>query len=100
MQIRRPRPKLSAAAAFLAISLSSYATAGHAQNLVVGLDFTSNPYIIAQPDGTVTGFNVDLVNEVAARLGRPGVDLIDQQFAGIFAGLEAGKYEFIAAPVT
>ncbi len=88
-----------AAAASIAALVGTPASAQDT-NLVVGLDFTSNPYIIAAPDGTATGFNVDLVTEVARRMGRPGVELIDQQFAGIFAGLEAGKYEFIAAPVT
>lgn len=88
-----------AAAAAMA-SLAAMPVRAQETELVVGLDFTSNPYIIAQPDGSATGFNIDLVTEVAKRLGRPGVKLIDQQFAGIFAGLEAGKYEFIAAPVT
>jgi polar amino acid transport system substrate-binding protein len=74
---------------------------GRGQNvLVVGADVGANPYVIANPDGTITGFNVDLVNEVARRLGKAGAKIIDQQFAGIFAGLEAKKYEFIAAPVT
>ena len=57
--------------------------------LVVGADVGANPYIIGNPDGTINGFNVDLVNEVAARLGRSGAKIIDQQFSGIFAGLEA-----------
>jgi polar amino acid transport system substrate-binding protein len=68
--------------------------------LVVGADFGANPYVIANPDGTVSGFNVELVAEVAKRMGKLGVKIIDQQFSGIFAGLEAKKYEFIAAPVT
>ena len=68
--------------------------------LIVGADVGANPYIIGNPDGTITGLNVDLVEEAAKRLGRAGVKVIDQQFSGIFAGLEAKKYEFIAAPVT
>lgn len=101
MQRRFLTRAVAIVAAFAAIT-SFAAVPAQAQDtdLVVGLDFTSNPYIIAQPDGSATGFNVDLVTEVAKRLGRPGVKLVDQQFAGIFAGLEAGKYEFIAAPVT
>src|SRR4030095_8056105 len=70
------------------------------QQLVVGADFGANPSIIANPDGSVSGFNVDLVNEVAKRMGRPGVKFVDQQFSGIFAGLEAKKYESIASPLT
>jgi len=68
--------------------------------LVVGADLGANPYIINNPDGTISGFNVDLVTEVAKRMGRPGVQIIGAPFASIFAGLEAKKYEFIAAPVT
>jgi polar amino acid transport system substrate-binding protein len=75
---------------------------GRAQSgpLVVGLDAGTNPFVIVNPDGSLTGFNIDLVTEVARRLGRPGVQIIDQQFSGIFAGLEGKRYEFIAAPVT
>jgi polar amino acid transport system substrate-binding protein len=68
--------------------------------LVIGLDVGTNPYVIANPDGTITGFNIELVTELAKRLGRPGIQVVDQQFSGIFAGLEAKRYEFIAAPVT
>jgi len=86
-----------ASAALLALSAGE----GRGQDqLVVGADFGANPYIIANPDGSVSGFNVDLVTEVAKRMGKSGVKFIDQQFSGIFAGLEAKKYEFIAAPVT
>jgi polar amino acid transport system substrate-binding protein len=75
---------------------------GRAQTgpLVVGLDAGTNPFVIVNPDGSLTGFNIDLVTEVAKRLGRPGVQVVDQQFSGIFAGLEGKRYEFIAAPVT
>lgn len=92
------------------IALAAFAAAGFlalqpsqplAQDvLVVGADVGANPYIIANPDGTITGVNVDIATEVAKRLGRSGLQVIDQQFAGIFAGLEAKKYEFIIAPVT
>jgi polar amino acid transport system substrate-binding protein len=86
--------------AALGLQLLVPSTGWTQQQLVVGADFGANPYIIASPDGTVSGFNVDLVTEVAKRMGRPGVKFVDQQFSGIFAGLDAKKYEFIAAAVT
>ena len=86
--------------AALGLQLVVPSTGWTQQQLVVGADFGANPYIIASPDGTVSGFNVDLVTEVAKRMGRPGVKFVDQQFSGIFAGLDAKKYEFIAAAVT
>jgi len=99
MTFRKPRIALSAFAVAALLTSASTGTSAQEQ-LVVGADYGSNPYIIANADGTVTGFNVDLVTEVAKRMGRSGVKIIDQPFSGIFAGLEAKKYEFIAAPVT
>ncbi|MGB6513818.1 MAG: transporter substrate-binding domain-containing protein [Mycobacterium sp.] len=53
-------------------------TPGRAQSgpLVVGLDAGTNPFVIVNPDGSLTGFNIDLVTEVAKRLGRPGVQVV------------------------
>ncbi|MDB5562820.1 MAG: polar amino acid transporter [Hyphomicrobiales bacterium] len=101
MHNRRIACLSSFAAAFAILGLvGGMVTASLADELVVGADYGSNPYIIASPDGTVTGFNADLATEVAKRMGKSGVKIVDQQFAGIFAGLEAHKYEFIIAPVT
>jgi len=55
------------------------------------------PYIIARPDGTYEGFDVDRLAEIARRLGRPGYKLVDQQWSGIFAGLNAKRFDFIMA---
>jgi len=86
-------------AALAAPLLASKAQAQASQS-VVGVDAGANPYVIANSDGTLTGYNVDLVTIVAQKMGRSGVRFVDTPFAGIFAGLEARRYEFIAAPVT
>jgi polar amino acid transport system substrate-binding protein len=49
--------------------------------------------------GGVQGFNIDLFQEVAKRLGRP-IEITATQFSGIIPGLNAGTYDFVAAPVT
>ncbi|WP_296575533.1 transporter substrate-binding domain-containing protein [Phreatobacter sp.] len=49
--------------------------------------------------GGVQGFNIDLFQEVARRLGRP-IEITSTQFSGIIPALNAGTYDFIAAPVT
>jgi len=41
------------------------------------------------------GYTIDLMTEVARRLGRPGIELVDVNWSGIFAGLFARKYELI-----
>jgi len=41
------------------------------------------------------GYTIDLMTEVARRLGRPGITVVDVNWSGIFAGLFSGKYELI-----
>ena len=68
--------------------------------LKTGVDGTFAPH--AMPDltsGGIRGFNVDLANEIAKRLGRK-IEIDATQFSGLLPGLQAGTYDFIAAPVT
>ena len=67
--------------------------------LTVGSDLTFPPFAFRRPDGTIAGFSVDVAWEMAKRLGRPGVDMIETPVAGLFPGLNAKRYEFIAAPI-
>lgn len=68
--------------------------------LLVAADVGFAPHAMARPDGSAEGFNIDLADEIARRLGRPGFEIVDQEWSGIFAGLAAGRFEFIIAPVT
>ena len=67
--------------------------------LTVGSDLTFPPFAYRQPDGKIAGFSVDVAWEIAKRLGRPGVDVIETPVAGLVPGLNAKRYEFIAAPI-
>jgi polar amino acid transport system substrate-binding protein len=73
---------------------------GEGDPLVVAADVGFAPHAMARPDGTVEGFNVDLAAEIARRLGRPGYEVLDQEWSGMFPGLAARRFEFIIAPVT
>ena len=68
--------------------------------LTVAADVGFAPHAMALPDGTTEGFNIDLAAEIAKRLGRPGYEIIDSEWSGMFAGLNAKKFEFIIAPMT
>ena len=68
--------------------------------LVVAADVGFAPHAMVRPDGSAEGFNVDLASEIARRLGRPGYEIVDQEFSGVFAGLNAQRFEFIIAPTT
>lgn len=68
--------------------------------LLVAADVGFAPHAMARPDGSAEGFNIDLAEEIARRLGRPGYEIVDQEWSGIFAGLSANRFEFIIAPTT
>ncbi len=71
----------------------------HAQQLTVGLDGTFAPHAMPKMGGGVEGFNVDMANEVAKRLGRP-VNVVAQEWAGLIPGLQAKRFDFLVAPTT
>lgn len=68
--------------------------------LLVAADVGFAPHAMVRADGTAEGFNVDLVAEIARRIGRPGYRVVDLEWSGMFPGLAAQRFEFIAAPVT
>jgi polar amino acid transport system substrate-binding protein len=67
--------------------------------LKTGVDGTFAPHAMPNLSGGIQGFNVDLANEIAKRLGRR-IEIEATQFSGLVPGLQAGTYDFIAAPVT
>ena len=74
----------------------------HAQDgppLKTVVDGTFAPHAMPKLGGGYEGFNIDLANETARRLKRPSV--IDAvQFSGIVPALQAGTYDYVAAPTT
>lgn len=68
--------------------------------LLVAADVGFAPHAMVRADGTVEGFNVDLAAEIARRIGRPGYQVVDLEWSGMFPGLSAQRFEFIIAPVT
>jgi len=68
------------------------------QPLTVAADVGFAPFAMTNASGQTVGFEVDVGNEIAKRLGRPGLKIEDVNFSAIFAGLFAKRYEFIIAP--
>jgi polar amino acid transport system substrate-binding protein len=66
--------------------------------MVVGSDFGVAPWMVRGAAGP-EGFGVDLMNEIARRLKRPSVEIVDINFSGLFAGLFAKRIEFTANPL-
>lgn len=90
----------------LALAIALAAPASWAQEadhpvgkpLVVGSDFGIAPWMVRGTGGP-EGFGVDMVNEIAKRLGRPGVEIVDVNFSGLFAALFAKRMEFTVNPL-
>lgn len=68
--------------------------------LSVAADVGFAPFAYTTPSGAVEGFSVDLINEIAGRLGYDDVKIIDVNYGSIFAGLFANRYAFVMAPTT
>jgi len=60
--------------------------------LVIGTNLTYAPDEFKKPDGTPTGWGIDLVTALSARLGLEA-DLRDSQFDNIIPGVKGGKYD-------
>jgi polar amino acid transport system substrate-binding protein len=92
--------------AYLAVLLTLPLTAVRAddadhpagQPLVVGSDFGVAPWMVRGANGP-EGFGVDMINEVARRIGRPSVQVSDINFSGLFAALFAKRIEFTVNPL-
>ncbi|MBV8755498.1 MAG: transporter substrate-binding domain-containing protein [Hyphomicrobiales bacterium] len=85
-------------AAALALAAAG-AALGQEPPLKTGVDATFAPHAMPKLSGGIEGFNVDLANEIAKRLHR-GIEIDATQFSGLLPGLQAGSYDFIAAPTT
>jgi polar amino acid transport system substrate-binding protein len=75
------------------------AAMGQEPPLKTGVDATFAPHAMAKLSGGIEGFNVDFANEIAKRLHR-AIEIDATQFSGLLPGLQAGAYDFIAAPTT
>lgn len=63
--------------------------------LHIGDDFTFDPYEYMDDDGNPTGYDFEIWQKIAEDLGVE-LEYDDLAFSGIFAGLEAGKYDVAA----
>ncbi len=88
------RPVLLAAAGLL-LSTSLLP----AQDMRTAVDGTFAPHAMPSLAGGYEGFNIDLANEIGKRMKRK-VTIDATQFSGILPALQAGTYDFVAAPTT
>jgi cystine transport system substrate-binding protein len=70
------------------------------QTLTVGTEGTYAPFTFHDPKtNKLTGYDVEVVEAVGAKLGRP-VKFSESTFDAIFAGLEASRYDVVANQIS
>ena len=65
----------------------------------IGTEGTYAPYTFHDKDGKLTGFDVEIAEEVAKRLGVKA-EFIETKWDGMFAGLDAKRFDAVANQVT
>ena len=85
--------------ATMALALALGVPAAAQETFRVGADVGFAPHVMATPDGGTEGFNVDLINAIAERMGVE-VEIVNVPYSGIFAEMDAGNIDFIIAPTT
>jgi len=65
----------------------------------VGFEGTYPPFNYQDDDGEFTGFDVDISNEIASRLGVEA-EFVTSKWAGLIGGLNADKFDVIIAQMT
>ena len=85
---------LLAAAVIAAVTLSTPVFAKDATVLRLGIDPTYPPMDVKMPDGTVTGFDVDLANEICRRIAMH-CQWVEMEFSGMIPALQARKIDAI-----
>jgi len=68
------------------------------QPMKAAVDMGFVPFAYLNDKGEPEGFAVDLANALAEELGRPGAEIVDVEWSGIFAALFSKKVEYIVAP--
>jgi polar amino acid transport system substrate-binding protein len=99
MMVRR---LLLAAAAVVMCTASASAQSSADSNappLRTAVDATFAPFAFPKLGGGLQGFSIDLFTEVAKRLHR-GIHFDGASYSGLIPAMQAGRYDFLAAPTT
>ena len=86
-------------AAALALAAATLSQPAAAQQITVGANIGNVPWEFQQADGSLAGFEIDLMTEVGSRLGRE-VSFTNIPFAGLFAAVQSGQIDAAVSSIT
>ena len=84
---------------FLVFLAAQTALAQQGQPIRTGIDATFAPHAMPKLGGGLEGFNIDLANDLARRMGRP-ITIDGTEFSALIPAMNAKKYDFLIAPTT
>lgn len=90
-----PKLKLATALSTLTVA-ASLSTGAFAETLRLGTEGAYPPFNYIEADGKITGFDVEIGQELCKRIGEE-CEVVAQDWDGIIPGLLANKYDFIIA---
>ncbi|WP_323119013.1 ABC transporter substrate-binding protein [Burkholderia alba] len=85
--------------ALMAVSVAAHAADWSGKEIRLAVDPTYPPLEYKTPDGTLTGFGVDITNALCAEL-RARCVWVETSFDGMIPGLMARKFDVIASSMT
>ena len=65
----------------------------------IGTEGTYAPFTFHDNNGNLTGFDVDIANEIAKRLGVK-TEFVETKWDGMFAGLDAKRFDVVVNEVS
>ncbi|MFI9510951.1 transporter substrate-binding domain-containing protein [Nocardia sp. NPDC052566] len=96
------RRKLFAAAMLAIVAATGLSACGSSEDpsvLKVGTEGTYAPFSFQGSDGKLTGYDIEVVQAVAGKLGKK-VEFVPTPWDAIFAGLESKRFDLVANQVT
>jgi polar amino acid transport system substrate-binding protein len=90
---------LGSAALLASLALGGFTSASAAADLTVGANIGNVPWEFQDASGATVGFEVDLINEVAKRLGKT-VAFENIPFNGLFAAVTSGRINMAVSSIT
>lgn len=81
------------------LAIAGFSTSAHAADLAVGANIGNVPWEFQDASGKTVGFEIDLITEVAKRLGK-SVEFVNIPFNGLFSAVQSGRINMAISSIT